>query len=397
MTSPIRIASSLLLLCFPLLGACAATDPASEGDATESDELAAGTSVGAHVPGMTVWLDPVAVAEWRYEQWVWVVRGRTSKNLAAAFSYSGDDEFGEALVTSKRKFEFVADGPSMIHLLEGHALFIQLDTTTGSQTRYFATVEMSSRFARFTGSSKIFVHQDLDPIVTGGRVLFRSEASTSKGVTGLEVSAPVARPEETVFIAPSYRSDWTWPNLLLAAEPPADPIQFTGASSSGSVAKEAGVDVAVGSLTLSTTAPSVDPVCEPSVLACLQGLSDAAGDTSVCGQAGVVQPCMYYLGPLAPSAATFASDLTLWLGSWYADHGQDALSSGGAALLTAQAAVHAAEVAPVTDPAADPQGHDLSKLVVFSHPDVVWPGSDRVWFGAYDRATGNLQSIYDFN
>lgn len=31
-----------------------------------------------------------------------------------------------------------------------------------------------------------------------------------------------------------------------------------------------------------------------------------------------------------------------------------------------------------------------------AHPDVVFPGSDRVWFGAYDRESGELVEIQDF-
>jgi len=32
-----------------------------------------------------------------------------------------------------------------------------------------------------------------------------------------------------------------------------------------------------------------------------------------------------------------------------------------------------------------------------SHPDPVFPGSDNRWYGAYDRQTGQLQSVYGFN
>jgi hypothetical protein len=59
--------------------------------------------------------------------------------------------------------------------------------------------------------------------------------------------------------------------------------------------------------------------------------------------------------------------------------------------------VHAGLVVEITDADEDPHGHDLSKFVVYSHPDVVFPGSDTVWYAAYDRTSGMLQSVYDFN
>jgi hypothetical protein len=374
--------------------ACAATDPAAPGDGTETDDLAATSGLTAHVPGMTVWLDPVAVADWRYEQWVWVIKGRTSKNLESAFSYSSDDEFGETLVTSKRKFEFVADGPSMVRLLEGYPLFIQIGTTTGTQKTYFATVHVTPRFGHFTGSSKIFVHDQLAPVLSGGRAVFRGTTSTAKGVELLDVAGPVARPEGTVVAPPNYASDWTWPNLLLAAEPPADKITFSATSSTGSFAKKAGIDIAVADLGLATTAPSIDAPCEPSVQACVEAQPGPGADLAACGTAAAVKACVW---SFPPSPSRFSDDLTLWLGSWYSEHGADVASSGGNPLLTAQAAVHAAGAEEVTDPEADPHAHDLSKFVVYRHADVVWPGSDIAWFGAYDRATGQLQSIYDFN
>ena len=51
-------------------------------------------------------------------------------------------------------------------------------------------------------------------------------------------------------------------------------------------------------------------------------------------------------------------------------------------------AAHHREHHQHSDPEEDPHGHDLSKFIVFRHPDVVFPGSDIAWFGAYDRATG---------
>lgn len=103
------------------------------------------------------------------------------------------------------------------------------------------------------------------------------------------------------------------------------------------------------------------------------------------------------LDPAIPDATRFASDLTIALVDWYAAHGDDVAQMGGNTLPQAQAAVSVELVDEVTDPDEDPYAYDPAVFQVFRHPDVVFPGSDIVWFGAYRRDTGALVEIYDFN
>src|SRR5262249_2622526 len=133
---------------------------------------------------------------------------------------------------------------------------------------------------------------------------------------------------------------------------------------------------------LSALPPSADP---------------AAIDTSACGAGIEVARCRIRLPAHAPSASDFAVGLSSYLEGWYGEHADDVAKSGGLPVLQAQAGVHVASVKAVTDAEADPQGHDLTKYAVFSPPDVVVPGSDRTWFGAFDRTTGMLASVYDAN
>jgi len=99
----------------------------------------------------------------------------------------------------------------------------------------------------------------------------------------------------------------------------------------------------------------------------------------------------------AITASRFATDLKAHLSIWYSTHAVDVSASGGRSLSAAQAAVRSSSVREVTDAEDDPDGHDLTKVRVFRHADVVWPGSDIVWFGAYDKASGQKLAIYDFN
>jgi hypothetical protein len=102
-------------------------------------------------------------------------------------------------------------------------------------------------------------------------------------------------------------------------------------------------------------------------------------------------------GPAAIGPERFAADLKDHLVEYYAAHGSDIAAMGGSSLADAQAAVSVSKVSLLSDPDEDPFAHDLTTTTVLSHPDVVFVGSDIVWFGAYDNASGELLEVYDFN
>lgn len=93
----------------------------------------------------------------------------------------------------------------------------------------------------------------------------------------------------------------------------------------------------------------------------------------------------------------FVEDLRAHLVTHYMQFGDDIAMAGGNTLAEAQDAVTPVLVTELVDPGEDPQGHDFGLFRVLSHPDVVFVGSDIVWYGAYERDTGVLVEIYDFN
>jgi hypothetical protein len=101
-------------------------------------------------------------------------------------------------------------------------------------------------------------------------------------------------------------------------------------------------------------------------------------------------------GPGAPSPAVVAKHLKIAVVSWYVKNA-DALPPGAQTSFAAQMAVTAAKVAEVKDPEDDPFRHDLAKFQVFSHSDVVFPGSGRVWYAAFERGTGKFVEAYSWN
>jgi hypothetical protein len=81
---------------------------------------------------------------------------------------------------------------------------------------------------------------------------------------------------------------------------------------------------------------------------------------------------------------------------WYATHGADVEAMGGNTQAEAEGAIFVAAITEVQDAEDDPYGHDLSTTLVLSHPDVVFPGGDSAWFGAYQRETLALIDVYTF-
>src|SRR5262245_48589156 len=140
MSSPYTLRGLLLLGLSFTSAACIAAPPVADEDAAD-DEDAVTTELSAKTTGITVWSDPIARPIVRYGANGWLVEGRASKNLSAVFSFSSDDEFGEATLVSARKFEIFVDETSMERLMRGYHLFLEITPATGSQPKYFASFD----------------------------------------------------------------------------------------------------------------------------------------------------------------------------------------------------------------------------------------------------------------
>jgi hypothetical protein len=209
------------------------------------------------------------------------------------------------------------------------------------------------------------------------------------------LSEEAADPALIPLGANQWHFDWTYDALALAAFPRADGVSFEASSASGSLVKSARFEQRVLRIAMTTKDPYTlwpSPECDPEVAACMQ--ATAGDDLGACGSYREVSRCD---GMALPGPDRFASDLSDHLVGWYATHGADVAAAGGNTLEQAQQAIDAGSVTELTDPAEDPHGHDFADTIVLSHPDVAFPGSDNVWFGAYERASGTLLEIYDFN
>lgn len=393
----VTVAAAAAVLC----GGCGVGEEPSAEEHAQKEADAVGGELTAKATGITVWLDPVAEPTTRFGQPAWVLRGRASKNIEGVFSFSSDDELGEAIQVSPRKFDIFIDAGQAEHLIAGYRLLLDLDASTGSTRQYFASIRLASRFHDFHGSSKLTLHKTVTPYMFGDVIQFRNLIGVASGYQNLgAVTEAGASPVAIGPSGSSFAMDWSGAGLVAAAVSADSEIAVSAQKGSQTATRFQSTELYVKSLQLIAGGMPLevwpDPTCTPSVRACLQALPAGELDRSSCGAAIDVRPCADEVAtPI--SAPRFQANLQDHLVTWYADHGADVAAAGGNSLAAAQALCSAASVEQVMDPEDDPEGHDLGRFIVFRHPDVVFPGSDIAWFGAYDRATGALVSIYDFN
>ena len=317
-----------------LLG-CAPGDASSFDESSDEADLAATSELSAKADGMTLWIDPVAYPTTRFDQPAFRLEARASKNLENVFSFSSDDEYGEALMTSARKFDIWLDAGQMEHLLAGYRLLVDVDASVGSIRQYYASIKLQPKVVRGHGSSKLTLHKTVTPFVFGDEFRFRNSvrvasgyaltsAATDDGVAALLLGSPDA----------SVDVDWSGASLVSVGEDASNEIAFDATNGSKNVTRNAGVDIVVSSLLLTTDSQPLahwpDPTCKPSTLSCLEALPSGQLDRSSCGAAPDVWSCVYLLPATEEvTESTFAADFSEHLVTWYADHGADVAASGG--------------------------------------------------------------------
>jgi hypothetical protein len=408
MTTP-RLGLWVLAILVSLAAGCSAAsvEPAGDDDAIgpdtaeqlddgKSDSLELGVRAGV----TTLWMRKLAFVDVGPDGQPRVtLRGRTSRDLASVHSWVPDDAFGTADTVSQRKFEVVLDdGHEINSLLSGLPISVAIETKTGSVRSYTARMRLVPRLASFSGSSALHPSTVVSPVFVrnpDNPLRYRGTLRSDKPLTALQVlSDEAGDPLVSAIDAERWRFDWTYDGLSLAAFPAGDTIRMRGESSTGPLEKSAKFELRVLSLAFTTKDPYLawpEPACKPAVAQCIA--ETAGDDLGACGSYREVARC----GDAAVSeTAAFAADLSAHLVAWYATYGADVIGMGGNTLEQAQAAVSKDAAYELVDPEDDPYAHDFSTARVFAHPDVVFPGSDRIWYGAYDRASGELIQLYDF-
>ncbi|MFO0746929.1 MAG: hypothetical protein U1F43_14850 [Myxococcota bacterium] len=198
------LATALAFTALALAGACAdgAADPdgdlAAAGPATavaDLDSKADGTTaseIRVRAGEMTVWITARAVADTTDRGARIVVSGRASRDLESTFSWIPDDEYAEAIIVSKRRFQLILDESYEVRsLLSGQPIFITLRAKSGEARDYYLRLALEPRFTGYTGSSKLWLADLVKPVfVRDGRynVRYRGQLSTRTAASALSVA-----------------------------------------------------------------------------------------------------------------------------------------------------------------------------------------------------------------
>lgn len=347
-----RMRFPALLLSLAMIPACVDLDddvPEGEdglGDYDESttDDKADTTEVRVRIDGLTVWVDPVA----RRTAAGYVIDGRASRNLAGVHSWVPDDAFATTAITGPRSFTVTyAPGHELNTMLAGTPIFVDLDPVTGEDAT--AAVFVKPRLTGFAGSSKLYVHKTVAPVLVYGELAYRGTVTASDGYGALASD----NGDVTQLDATHFAIDWSYSAIATG-------VRVTATKGTATVTKTATLEVAVARL-------------------------------------GLTRQDAREVWSSAPNAYRVAEDLRVHLEGWYADHGADVVGSGGNSLADAEAAIDPAQIEEVLVADEDPHAHALGAYRVFRHPDVAFPGSDNVWFVVYERSSNRLVEVYDFN
>ncbi len=284
-------AASVAVVALAVFGCGQASAPAEQGEELTDvlgDELAA-NELKVAVDGLTVWFKPVARPELRNGRSVWVISGRTSKNLAqdGVRSFVFDDVLGAGAVISARKFEIELDSQSELNsLLSGVRLYVSIQPLVGAPAT--ATLFLAPRLDGFAGSSKIWVSTVVKPVYDG-ELTYRARVRTGAGSdpTVTTSDAAVFSVERRAGTTDEWNVDFDFATFVFAANPPSDPVHFRYTDSGGVLREKTGALYPALMQLGITREDAYDvwppPECEAAVQACLDTLGLIETDTEVCG------------------------------------------------------------------------------------------------------------------
>ncbi len=349
-----------------------------------------------------MWIDTRLEPRFEHGETFWVASGEFGASLGGVRGYGADGQPFHTVRLDDRRFEVVMNTEDVLRVISGGRIF--LDFVTADFRMLHGSIVFAPRFARWDGTPRIFVYRAINPVYVGSELRFRGRAKVDDGHE-LEViytdddAGPVQHEEEPG----KYRFDWTPHALLLAADPPSDPVHFrVHDGADRRVEKTAGIDLRLVTLGLTTKNP-LDawpaPTCTTEMRECLEGL-EPTEDTESCGWANQVEACLGE-GVYEPDGATpdrFIEDLREALRDWYGAHEDEVRARGGRTLESALEALETDDVGEVdnVEDGEHPGDYDPEYYDIFYHSDPVYRDSARIWYGAYEPS-GRLEAIWAVN
>jgi hypothetical protein len=286
----------LLLAAIFITSACAAddgveTDEVSPDDAGKADGYL--TELRVRAGDTTLWADRFLVPRSRDGRAEWVLSARASRTVIDGLSFIFDDVVGEFQVASTRSYE-VAYPAGDRGLMTGVSHFIRMHFAPSSSrpTTLTARAIYRPRLVTFSGSGA-YLTAELEPVVVGGRVVWRLFGNASSALVSVQTSVgedPAA--EARVVDATHFTVDLLDEEVTELSA--GDQLVLDIESATGTWQKRAGLAIAIKTLGLTTGDPVDEfplPVCEDDVRECLASLPEGEDDTSPCGEAIEVLAC----------------------------------------------------------------------------------------------------------
>ncbi len=307
--SPLLSFSAVALL---LSGAACSIDPESTTDEAEvaldeEGKADAATETRVRTGETSVWVRNEIRRETRADgRQVFVVRGRTSRDVTDGTAFVFDDVVGDWAKLSARTYEvtYATDDGG---LLDGQDHFVRLHfkPSAGRPDVLTTRVVARPRLGSFSGTG-LSLAADVKPIVVAGRGVFRITGTASTKIYGLRVRAgDVSLSDIKVIGDKKFQVDLLRDHVTAIAGTTAE-LTFEVDLSSGTKTKKAKLSLRLAELGITSDDPyEVWPpmTCTETVSACLQSLPDGALDLSSCGETVEVRACEGQVGVMFDDVA----------------------------------------------------------------------------------------------
>lgn len=305
---------SRLLLAFTLVTAACAEPPDDvdevEVSAEDDGKADASSELRVRTGETTLWVRREVERRETADGALFVLRGRTSRNLTDGAGFVFDDPYGDFAIRSARTFEVTWPVSTARSLVDGVNQFVRLGfaPSSGRPDSLTARAVVRPRLADISGSSTLYLTAELTPVVHGGAVVYRVRGKAYAPIAGLEASAgglaltDVRRLDDTRFeidLAPDVA-------FAMVGDPGAELTVAAELAGGGTRTKTARLGLSLKRLGL-TAGDAYDkwprPDCPTATRTCLLGLSDGAVDLGPCGEAIEVLSCTGQIGVFADDVA----------------------------------------------------------------------------------------------
>lgn len=292
------------VLCAVLVAACADAGEADYGETEVSDldgKADSATEVTVRAGETTLWVSKNVALRDGPNGREFVLRGRTSRTLTDGRGFIFDDVYGDFAQKSPRVFELTWPHSTARSLVDGVDQLIGMSFVHSSSRpdNLTARVVVRPRLGEFTGSSKIYLVAELQPVIVAGTVAYRINGRTYGANTGIRL---VVGNNDIGSVTRTDGERFTIdldPNEALTLIARGSDLQVIADFTTGGVAKHGKLSLGVKKLGM--TSGDVETAWPPGVCAaatksCLQALPNTALDLGTCGEAVKVNACANQVG-----------------------------------------------------------------------------------------------------